>query len=68
MLWWDYVKQNLKKSPFCSAATSRSFRYRLLKNRFVFNCLFGFAFIFNRKAYRKRYRELNPFGQTTIQP
>lgn len=54
MLWWRYVRQNLKRSRFSYAANWRCFLFSLLRIPFVFNIVYAIPFLINKKAYMKR--------------
>lgn len=54
MLWWRYVRRNLKRSRFSYAANWRCFLFSLLRIPFVFNIVYAIPFLINKKAYMKR--------------
>ena len=58
MLWWRYVRQNLKRSRFSYAANWRCFLFSLLRIPFVFNIIYGMLFLVNKKAYAKRRKAI----------
>ena len=60
MLWWNYVCDNLGDTWLGAAARRRRLAFRILRNPFVYNILYGAAALFNRKVYRKRRQAVFP--------
>ena len=60
MLWWNYLREHLGDTELGAAARRRWLMFRILRNPFVFNILYGAAALFNRKVYRKRRDAIFP--------
>lgn len=60
MLWWNYLRENLGDTRFGASARRRWLVFRILRNRLVFNLLYGTVALFNRKVYAKRRQAIFP--------
>ena len=58
MLWWGYLHKNIKKNRLSRKAALKCFVFRCLKMPFVFNCVYGFFWLFNRRYFIKRKAEI----------